>query len=160
MTARPRSLTRHKLFDSRPGPWPGLTNAKSIRDHPAISGQKPCLIGKRFLGDPVRIWRGTTGLTLEQSLHGIAWTVDRDVACWFAVCYWPTRRDVGAPLVITAEVPRSEILAYTDARGEREMVVFTGQRDVPGSTATWTIGSAQQLLSIASSRLTSGLAAR
>ena len=51
----------------------------------------------------IRAWRATSFLTRKQAERGYSWTLDRDVACWFAVRF--SERN-GRPLVLATEVPR------------------------------------------------------
>jgi hypothetical protein len=72
------------------------------------------------IGDTVRVWRGTCALTLAQARTGYSWTLDRDVACWFAMRF--TRN--GRALVLVAEVLRDAISYHTNERAESEVVLF------------------------------------
>ena len=89
--------------------------------------------------ETVTVWRGTSALTRAQAVRGLSWTLDRDQACWFAMRF--AERN-GSPLVLTARVPRSEILLYTDERNEREAVVFRKRAKVDGSPEDWARGHA------------------
>jgi hypothetical protein len=91
--------------------------------------------------ETVRIWRGTWGLSKNVAQRGYSWTLDRDVACWFA--HYPQRPPRARPLVLTADVNRGDILAYVDARREREVVCF-GVREamVDGTPESWAAGAA------------------
>lgn len=90
------------------------------------------------LPDHVPIWRGTSKLTARQSARGLAWTTDRDCACWFAMRFADTN---GRPLVLRAETPRESIALFTDDRSESEAVVFD-IRDpvVDGGPQDWSAG--------------------
>ena len=69
------------------------------------------------LPETVQVWRGIH----RWGLPGISWTLRRDVAVWFArrVKSWK-----GEPLVLSAVVPREDILFYDDSREEAECVIF------------------------------------
>lgn len=88
------------------------------------------------LGETMRVWRGTHGISIKDALRGPSWTTDKATACDFAI----TRANGRNPLVIVADVPRAAILHYTDEIGEQEAVVF----DVPiakvdGDAQEWAI---------------------
>jgi hypothetical protein len=72
------------------------------------------------LDDVVTVWRGVHGISIAKAATGYSWTLDRRVACWFAHRGALNR----PPLVITAEVPRSELAYYTNERKEQEVVVL------------------------------------
>ena len=62
---------------------------------------------------------------------GVAWTLNRDLAAWFAVFTsaapeWVNDGPWGrsAPLILKAEVPRSRILAHITTRNEDECIIF------------------------------------
>jgi hypothetical protein len=69
----------------------------------------------------VRVWRGTSYLSEKESAKGYSWTIDRDIACWFAMRFADWNNN---PLVLAADVPKAEILLYHDGRGEKEAVLF------------------------------------
>ncbi|MGE4337826.1 MAG: hypothetical protein AB7E55_17860 [Pigmentiphaga sp.] len=71
------------------------------------------------LPETVRVWRGTAGIDADAARRGLSWSLDRDVACWFA--HWLESK--GPPLVIMAEVPKGEILMYNNDRDESEVVL-------------------------------------
>lgn len=90
-------------------------------------------------GPTVRAWRGTSGVTLTVAKRGHSWSLDRDVACWFAM---RLAKQHGRPLVLIAEVPRDSVVLYTDERSEREVVVMgpvLGAR-VDGTPEDWAAG--------------------
>ena len=69
------------------------------------------------LSERVQVWRGIH----RWGLPGISWTLRRDVAVWFARRVKSLK---GEPLVLSAVVPREEILFYDDSRHEAECVIF------------------------------------
>ena len=73
------------------------------------------------LPERVRVWRGTSALTLAQSRAGYSWTINRDVAGWFAMRFAEKNRQ---PLVLMAEVDRGDISLYHDERSEDEVVLL------------------------------------
>ena len=73
------------------------------------------------LPDVVELWRGTSKLTIAEAREGYSWTTDRDTACWFAMRFADTN---GAPLVLTAEVAKSDIALFTNAREESEALLI------------------------------------
>lgn len=73
------------------------------------------------LGEKVRVWRGTSSLTLSEARRGFSWTINRDVACWFAMRFAAGN---ASPLVLSAEVERRHIAYHTDSREEAEVVLM------------------------------------
>ena len=68
----------------------------------------------------VQVWRGASGGDVSWVARGFSWTLDRDVACWFAM----RRAGVyGSPLVLRAEVPREAVALHDNERGENEVVL-------------------------------------
>jgi hypothetical protein len=84
--------------------------------------------------ETVTVWRGTSALSRLEAARGLSWTLDRDRACWFAMRFAECK---GSPLVLSARVPRSEILLYTDEGQEREAVVFRKRAKVDGTPDDW-----------------------
>lgn len=72
-------------------------------------------------GNEVQVWRGTSALSFRKASAGFSWTLDRDVACWFAMRFADRN---GSPLVLSATVPRSDIALYTNERSEQEVVLL------------------------------------
>jgi hypothetical protein len=66
--------------------------------------------------DRVKIYRGTR----KGRRHGMSWTQDRDKAIWFAN---RLLRKHERPMLLSAKVPKTDILAYLDDR-EIEIVIF------------------------------------
>ncbi|WP_373509220.1 hypothetical protein [Thiocapsa sp.] len=89
--------------------------------------------------ETVTVWRGTSALTRPQAVRGLSWTLDRDLACWFAMRFADRN---GSPLLLTARVPRSEIMLDTDERNEREAVIFRKRAKVDGPQEDWARGFA------------------
>jgi hypothetical protein len=79
------------------------------------------------LAQSVRVWRGTCALPFSKAVRGYSWTTDRDVACWFAMRFSDAYKN---PLVLTAEIEREMIGAYSNERKEREVVLLTPPRNV------------------------------
>lgn len=73
------------------------------------------------LPDTVQVWRGTSGLSPWNAANGQSWSTDRDVACWFAMRF---ADHFGNPLVVTSTVHREDVHLYTNARQEKEVVLF------------------------------------
>jgi hypothetical protein len=70
-------------------------------------------------GDPLTIYRGEPAEPGDGAL-GIAWSLDRDVATFFALRPpWSS----GTGVVIEATVPRSAILGYVTDRNESEVII-------------------------------------
>jgi hypothetical protein len=95
----------------------------------------------------VRIWRGAPGGLPRDAARGVSWTLNRDTACWFAL--WPRHiglRGLGSAFVLTAEVPRSSLLFFDDARGEQEVVCFGAHRTASVDEGEdWTAGLMRQI---------------
>lgn len=73
------------------------------------------------LPDVVTLWRGTSKLPIAEARAGYSWTNDRDVACWFAM--GNAKRD-GSPLVLAAEVAKTDIVLFHLERNESEAVLI------------------------------------
>lgn len=87
------------------------------------------------LPEIVRAWRGTSGMTKAQASKGPSWTLDRNVACWFATRF---AASYGSPLVLTADIRRSSILHYGNERDEHEIVVLDELKvSVDGNQIDW-----------------------
>ncbi len=79
----------------------------------------------------VTIWRGGYDLTPDDLRRGIAWTIDRAVAEKFCqpLSQVPGGRHcLSNELLIGAEVPRSQILAFIEDREESEVVLARAPR--------------------------------
>ena len=66
----------------------------------------------------IRVWRGAHGVDATTAARGISWTLDRDVACWFA-----GQHSHRAPIVVAADIDAAEIVHFDDGRDEREVVL-------------------------------------
>ena len=89
------------------------------------------------LGDEVQIWRGTSALSIRKASAGFSWTLDRDVACWFAMRFADRN---GLPLVLSAKVSRSDIVLHTNERSEHEVVLLVPPLcTVDGNAAEWAL---------------------
>lgn len=77
-----------------------------------------------WIPETVRVWRGVHGVGLRtaEAISGHSWTLDRDVACWFAFRH--SQAAGVRSLVVTAVVERSKIAMYDDSRDEREIVLM------------------------------------
>ena len=73
------------------------------------------------LPDVVTLWRGTCKLTIAEAREGYSWTTDRDTACWFAMRFADIN---GSPLVLSADVAKSDIALFTNAREESEALLI------------------------------------
>lgn len=81
-------------------------------------------------GDPLVIYRGEPEAPSRKT-RGIAWTLDRAVAVFFALR--PPWSD-GTGVVIEGRVPRSAVLGYVTDRQESEVIVATKHVKVTGMT--------------------------
>lgn len=75
------------------------------------------------LPDTVQIYRGYVH---RKSRLGLSWTLDRERAKWFA------RRYSRDGVVVSGTVPKSNVLAYFDRRGESEIVALPKHIDEVG----------------------------
>jgi hypothetical protein len=83
----------------------------------------------------MRVWRGTFGVPVSRARAGYSWTLDRDMACWFAVRF---ADQVRKPLVLAAEVARGEVVLYTNEREEAETVLMRPPTaSVDGTPEEW-----------------------
>ncbi|MBH1978488.1 MAG: hypothetical protein I8H67_08975 [Comamonadaceae bacterium] len=73
------------------------------------------------LPDVVTLWRGTSKLAIAEAREGHSWTTERDVACWFAMRFADIN---GSPLVLSADVAKSDIALFTNARKESEALLI------------------------------------
>jgi hypothetical protein len=90
------------------------------------------------LPDVVRVWRGTSGMGRPQAVRGHSWTVDRDVACWFAMRHADRYR---LPLVLAADISRGDIALFHDERSEREAVLMKPPKAwIDGDATDWQAG--------------------
>ncbi len=83
----------------------------------------------------VKLYRGTCGIARWKAQQGMSWTIDPDVAGWFALRFAGDDRQ---PLVLVASIDASEIVFYDNDRSEQE-VVFSGSvsATVEGDPASW-----------------------
>ena len=89
--------------------------------------------------ESVTVWRGgaspENAFGVENLQKGAAWTLSREVACWFAMRH---ARPGNLPLVIKAEISKSAILLYENEREEEEVVVFdVATAGVDGTKDDW-----------------------
>jgi len=105
----------------------------------------------------VTAWRGGRG-ELAEVRAGVSWTLDRDVACFYAhrlpdglvdrPIRWtrkPLRIDA-APIVLRTVVPRRPMLAHLCGRGEDELILAYVSRVEPDpDPATWRAGFEREL---------------
>jgi hypothetical protein len=61
------------------------------------------------------VYRGVRGCGTQTAAKGLSWTLNRDVACWFA--HRPGLAK-GAPLVVTATIDSSDIVYHSNSRGK------------------------------------------
>jgi hypothetical protein len=90
------------------------------------------------LPELVRVWRGESG---DWQHSRWSWTLNRDIACWFATM-WP---GAGAnPRVLVASVLRRAVLMHHTGRGEDEIVTLGAIAPViDGSPDDWREGAAR-----------------
>lgn len=97
------------------------------------------------LGDPVTVWRGGAGLSVDQLSAGLSWTTRRDIAARYAIGH-AEGDGGGEPLVVRRVVPRSDVLWWTDMEGGAEAVIAApGLGEVDGDKADWREASARAI---------------
>lgn len=99
-------------------------------------------------GTPERltVWRGTSKLNTRQALRGFSWTTNRDVACWFAMRF---AEKSGSPLLLRADIRRSDVALFDDCRNESEAVLMRPPAaDVDGDATDWAAAYARQQATI------------
>lgn len=91
------------------------------------------------LPDQLTVWRGTSRLTRQEARQGHSWTIDRDVACWFAMRF---ARQNGFPLLFRAVVKKTEIVLFSNERNENEAVLLRPPLGVAvdGYSGEWSLG--------------------
>jgi len=69
-----------------------------------------------------RVYRGVAGCGERRREHGLAWTVDREIAQRFALC----SLDLGLsdPVVLEGQVQNSQVMAFINWRTESEMILL------------------------------------
>jgi len=98
----------------------------------------------KHLPEVVDIWRGTCGVTLDWARKGFSWSINRDVACWFA--FRTPRYD---PLVIRATVARNALFQPYDWQDEREVICFDCDHAVvDGDPTDWKVAASRRTAEI------------
>jgi hypothetical protein len=84
----------------------------------------------------VSVYRGTSALDIDEARRGLSWTLHRSVACWFAMRFADR---VGSPIMLTAEVPREQLIYYSAARAEAEVLLDADVQDarLDGEPEEW-----------------------
>lgn len=81
------------------------------------------------------VWRGTSKLTRKEAAQGYSWTWERNVACWFAMRFASNN---GSPLVLRAEINKSDVALFHDDRSEREVVLLhPPASEICGDVTEW-----------------------
>jgi len=90
------------------------------------------------LPETIQVWRGVSGISAKNARQGFSWTTDRNVACWFAI----RLDDVGKPLVITAQIPKRDVLYFSNERTENELLLLNPPKKatIDGSVEDWESG--------------------
>lgn len=90
------------------------------------------------LPEKFQVWRGVSGPLGRLAPNQYAWTMTREVACWFAMRNADRH---GSPLVMTAHVERDQVLFHSNESGENEVVVLDPlETIVDGSEGDWHTG--------------------
>ena len=94
------------------------------------------------LPDAVPIWRGVANCTRVEAAMGYSWTLDRDLACWFAMRF---AKPGDSTLVLKRTVRRADLVYYSNDRAEQEVVpakFSLGEMD--GDVSDWAEGMARE----------------
>jgi len=75
------------------------------------------------LPDPVTLYRGT--VAAEIGAFGVSWTVDRDIALWFACEHGRFRNTNSPAIILTSVVPKAAISGVLASRREQEVLVVS-----------------------------------
>jgi hypothetical protein len=75
-----------------------------------------------FTYPSVRVYRGTAGIMPRASASGVFWSTDRDMACYYAIKQ--SELGKGDPLVITANMPRDNILMCPRWAKQTEIIAY------------------------------------
>jgi hypothetical protein len=89
----------------------------------------------------VDIWRGVSGQrSVRQVARGLSWTIDRDMACWFAMRFTSPKRK---PMVLKATMPRDALFYPYNERDEYEVVCFDAgaAAAIDGGPEDWAAGA-------------------
>lgn len=86
-----------------------------------IEGRQACMSEEKIcfldtLPEQIEIWRGTSD---KRGFPGLAWTLDREKAVWYAQRFCSVSR---VPLLAKGIVEKRDVLAYFEKRDEREIV--------------------------------------
>ncbi len=92
-----------------------IKNPPSWRDHMMTVDERA---GLAKLPPRVPIYRGC----YEHNKEGLSWTINRSVAASFPFLH--RYRSRGTPLLITASIPREQILGFKNDREEEEVIVW------------------------------------
>jgi len=92
--------------------WKQLLNAKIPKRHLMMSSHEEHYF-KNFIPDMVEIHRGYQE---GKNKHGFSFSLDKKKALWFA-----NRFNKGGK-VLTLTVPKKDLVAYIDSRGEKEII--------------------------------------
>jgi len=65
------------------------------------------------LPEVLKVWRG---VSCDEAIEGLSWTLDRDKAVWFA------QRYSGSPQLVEGRVQKADVCAYFSNRSEAEIV--------------------------------------
>lgn len=85
--------------------------------------------------DVLTVWRGTSSQPIDIARTGYSWTTDRDMACWFAMRFADHN---GSPLVLAADVAKSDIALFTNDRSESEAVLMRSpDARIDGDVSDW-----------------------
>ena len=89
------------------------------------------------LPETVTVWRGTSYLPFDDARAGYSWSTDRDLACWFAMRFADCN---GSPLLLAADIAKSDIALFTNSRSESEVVLMRPPAvRIDGDINDWTV---------------------
>jgi len=90
-----------------------------------------------ILPDRVTIYRGTFGCSAAAASEGLHWSFSFNMAAWFALRRERRYPGEGEPLVISAYVPKSSLVFYSDMVGHQEVIPETAPTEYRVNNSRW-----------------------
>lgn len=75
------------------------------------------------LPDEIDVYRGTVQAEVDDGLSGICWTLNPELATWFATTHGRFRNTQSPPVVVSANVHKAEIVGLLTDRREDEVLL-------------------------------------
>lgn len=96
--------------------WEGIWDCGVEKRHLVMSADERKAL--KAMPATIDIWRG---IGFKSSVKGMAWTVDRKKAIWFANRYRSDRNRT--PMLVSGRVQKTDVIAHFMGRNESEIVV-------------------------------------